>query len=260
MKEAGVELGVAADATVGVEADVGRRGSELAGFLKRVRGAALVALCSVLWAGVGQAAAVSQVDTDPDWHLSERVDGPEGHVLSQRDLPGSSFPAFRLEATLEVPVAKAAAAMRSNLRDSRVSPKNMKKTLIREDGDVLVLYSYIDVPLFADRDITTRAEESVDPETGVHRFDWWATDEGPAPKPGVVRLQKASGSWVFTPLADGRTRAVCESHTEIGGSIPAWLVHSVSRNTAVEELVLLRARLDLADDRSTVERPLGALR
>ena len=126
-----------------------------------------------------------------------------------------------------------------------------------------MLYSYIEVPLVADRDVTTRAEESVDPETGSRRFDWRATDEGPPPKRGVVRLQKASGSWEFTPLPDGRTRAVCESHTEIGGSIPSWLVDRVSRNTVVEGLVLLRARLDLADDLRAAEsgeRPVGAIR
>ena len=93
--------------------------------------------------------------------------------------------------------------------------------------------------------------------------DVQALDEGPPPKRGVVRLQKASGSWEFTPLPDGRTRAVCESHTEIGGSIPSWLVDRVSRNTVVEGLVLLRARLDLADDLRTAEsgeRPVGAIR
>lgn len=232
-------------------------------FLKRLPVGALLALVFAVSGGASRAVSVSPADPDPAWNLSERIDGPEGHVLLRRELPGSSFPAYRLEATLEASVEEVAAALRSNFRDSLVSPKNMKKTVLREEGNALVMYTYIDVPLVADRDVTTHAEESVDLETGSHRFEWRATDEGPPPKRGVVRLQKANGSWVFTPLPDGRTRAVCESHTEIGGSIPAWLVNSVSRNTVVEGLVLLRVRLDLTDDPTTAEsghRPLGVLR
>ena len=246
-----------------MDAEAGGKGSELGRFLTRVPAGALLVFVFAVPGGFSRAATVSRVDPDLGWRVSERIDGSEGHVLSQRDLPGSAFPAYRLEATLEESVETVAAALRSNLRNSRVSPKNIEKTVLREEGDVLVLYSYIEVPLVADRDVTTRSEESVDLETGSHRFDWWATDEGPPPKRGVVRLQKASGSWVFTPLPDGRTRAVCESHTEIGGSIPPWLVNRVSRNTVVEGLVLLRARLDLANDLPTVGpgiRPLGALR
>ena len=195
--------------------------------------------------GVVGAETLPDISVTPRWTLAERIDGPGGYVLSRRDLADSDFPVFRLEATIDAPISTVAAAVRKNVIDPTVSPKHTKKTVLRDDEDVIVIYSYIELPLVADRDVTTRTEVSFDPETGSYRFTWRATDDGPAPKEGVVRLQNSSGSWVFTPLAEGGTSAVNESHTEIEGSIPAWLVTSIISDAVIDGLVKLRARVEL---------------
>jgi hypothetical protein len=69
------------------------------------------------------------------------------------------------------------------------------------------------------------------------------TDEGPPPKEGVIRVEKSDGAWHFEPLAGGRTRVTYESHTEIAGSIPAWLVNSLMNQTVVEGFEGLRSKL-----------------
>jgi hypothetical protein len=203
--------------------------------------------------GVAGAETLPDVSAHPPWTLTRRIDDPEGYTLYRRDLPDSDFAAFRLEATIEAPAGAVAAAFRKNITDPKASPKNMKKTVIREDGNVVVLYSYIEIPLMSDRDVTTRGVRSFDPETGSHRFHWKATDEGPAPKEGVVRLEKSTGSWVFTPLAEGRTSAVYEGHTDIEGAIPSWLVDRLAINTVVDGLVILRARVERDRKRMAVE-------
>ncbi len=195
--------------------------------------------------GVVGAETLPDASAPPRWTLAERIDGPGGYVLSRRDLADSDFPVFRLEATIDAPSSTVAAAVRKNVIDPTVSPKHTKKTVLRDDEDVIVIYSYIELPLVADRDVTTRTEASFDPETGSYRFTWRATDDGPAPKEGVVRLQNSSGSWVFTPLAEGGTSAVTESHTEIEGSIPAWLVTSIISDAVIDGLEKLRARVEL---------------
>ena len=194
--------------------------------------------------GVVGAATLPDVSTHPPWTLTERIDDPEGYALYRRELPDSDSPAFRLEATIAAPAGAVAAAFRKNVTDPKAGPKNMKKTVLRDDRDVMVIYSYIEIPLVSDRDVTTRAVRSFDPETGSHLFQWKATDEGPAPKDGVVRLEKASGSWLFTPLSEGRTLAVYEGHTDIEGSIPSWLVNSLASDTVVGGLVTLRERVE----------------
>jgi hypothetical protein len=203
--------------------------------------------------GVAAAAALPEGAAQSSWTSTERIAGPEGYRLFRSDFRDSDFPAYRLEATIEASAAAVAAAFRKNLVDPSVSPKNVVKTVLRAREGVIVLYSYIEVPLFSDRDVTTRVARSLDSETGIYRFEWQATDVGPPPVHGVVRLQESSGSWVFTPLADGRTSAVCESHTEIGGVVPAWLVNSFTGDTVVDGLVLLRARVERDKQRMAAE-------
>ena len=216
------------------------------GFLKKpsVWASAMVGLATAGPVEVAGADALPGVSAHLPWSLTERVDDPDGYVLSQRDVPDSEFRAFRLEARIQAPARAVAAAFRKIVTDPNVSPKHMKKTLLREDENVIVIYSYIEMPLVSDRDVTSRVVTSFDPETGSHRFEWSSTDEGPAPKAGVVRLRKSSGSWAFTPLAHGATFAVYESHAEIEGAIPSWLVNSLLSGSVVDGLASLRARVE----------------
>jgi len=202
----------------------------------------------LLWAGGAEAAAAeapSAVSAQPDWQIHDRNDEPDsGYVVYRRKPAGSDYYAYRLEAVIDAPPAVVAAAGRANIADPSAAQENMTKTLLSDDGDVVVVYTYIDLPMISDRDVTTRAERSFDPQTGSYRVEWAATDEGPPPKKGVVRLHQSTGFWLFAPLEGGRTRATYESHTEIAGSIPVWLVNSMMTDTVVDGIVRLRARVD----------------
>jgi hypothetical protein len=180
----------------------------------------------------------------PQWSLHDRRDeAAGGYAVYRQELAGSEIPAYRLEAVLDAPPAAVAAAAARTAADPEARDANMDKTVLRDDGDTIVVYSYIHMPLVADRDVITRAELSRDPATGVHRMSWQVSDEGPPPKPGVVRLTRSSGAWEFWPLPDGRTRVVYENHTDIGGSIPAWIVEPMMDDTVVQNFVRLRERV-----------------
>jgi hypothetical protein len=181
----------------------------------------------------------------PQWSLHDRRDDPAGgFAVYRQELPGSEIPAYRLEAVLDAPPEAVAAAAARTAADPEARDANMEKTVLRDDGDVIVVYSYIHMPLVADRDVITRAELSRDPATGIHRMRWRVSDEGPPPKPGVVRLTDSSGAWEFSPLAGERTRVVYENHTDIGGSIPGWIVEPMMDDTVVQNFVRLRERVE----------------
>jgi hypothetical protein len=181
----------------------------------------------------------------PQWSLhDQRDDLAGGYAVYRRELPGSEMPAYRLEAVLDAPPSAVAAAAARTAADPEAREANMEKTVLRDDGDTIVVYSYIHMPVVADRDVITRAELSRDPATGVHRMSWQVTDEGPPPRPGVVRLTRSSGAWEFAPLPDGRTRVVYENHTDIGGSIPAWIVEPMMDDTVAQNFVRLRERVE----------------
>jgi hypothetical protein len=170
------------------------------------------------------------------WEVSERTD--EYVIYKRRQASG--FDAYRLEAEIDATPAAVAEAARRNIVDPELVHPNMTKQVLRTEGNVAWVYSYIDLPMVSDRDVITRAERSYDPEAGVYRLDWHTSDEGPSPRRGVVRLQHSSGSWSFSPLGDGRTRAVYENFTEIGGRIPAWIVNPMMTSTVTQSFTDLR--------------------
>ena len=158
--------------------------------------------------------------------------------------PGSDFDAYRLEAVIDAPPAVVAAAARADMADPAAAPANSEKTVLRDEGDEVVVYTYADLPMVSDRDVITHARQSFDAQSGTHRLEWRATDEGgPAPKEGVVRIEQSSGSWTFSPLDGGRTRAVYENHSDLAGSIPAWVINPLMTEAVVDGLVRLRARV-----------------
>jgi hypothetical protein len=197
----------------------------------------------VSMSGRGSADDLPDVAAHAPWTLHERSEDPEnGWVLYRREVRGSEFAAFRLEAEISSEPAIVAAAAHQNLTDPDVRRKNMTKTVLRDDARETIIYSYIDMPLVSDRDVTTRTVWSRDPGRDRYLMEWQASEEGPAPKKGVVRLRTSSGSWLFTPVAGG-TRAVYESHTDIGGVLPGWLVNGMMLDTVVDGIVNLRARV-----------------
>jgi len=210
-----------------------------------------LSLSGAMLVGATRADELPDVSAHSPWMLHERnEDAQAGYVTYRRELPDSEYSVWRLEAVIDATPDAVALAAQRNVGDPDAGPSYMRKRILRDDGEITIVYTYIDMPLVSDRDVTTRAVRSFDAQTGSHRVEWQTSDEGPEPQAGVVRLEKSSGSWVFSPLPDGRTSAVYESHTEIGGAIPAWLVDSLMKDTVVDAIVTLRAR---------VERDLGRM-
>jgi hypothetical protein len=162
------------------------------------------------------------------WQKVEEVKGPAAHTLYRRQLPDSRVAEFRLEGSIDAPIAR---VLEARSAGEKAGPKQgsdgPRRELIRRDGDVTVTYTYVPVPLLADRDLVLLQTHSQDPATGVHRFVWHTVEgEGPPPPAGVVRIQRSEGMWEFTPEGDARTRLVLESLSDAGGSLPAWVVNS----------------------------------
>lgn len=214
---------------------------------------AVLTLCRwVLIGSLGAAAAgASAEDSLPavaaqiPWTLELRNDDPEvGYVVYKRIPPGSSYAAYRLEGEIAAAPEVVSRAARAGMLDPEETQSAMTKEIISNEGDVVIVYSFIDMPPFiTDRDIVTRSEHVFDPETRTHRLEWHSTDQGPSPREGVIRVEVSDGAWIFEPLANGRTGVTYESHTEIAGSIPAWIVNSIMNDTVVESFEGLRARV-----------------
>lgn len=197
-------------------------------------------------AGLTGADELPQVAAQVPWELHERnEDAGTEYVVYTRKPPGSDFSAYRIEAVLDSPIDEVAKAARRNLADPEFRPKNTIKTVLQNDDEAMLVHSHIKInaPFISDRDVISRIERSYDPTTRTHLLRWSATNEGPPPKDGVIRLDRSDGYWRFAPASKGKTLAVYMSHTEIAGSIPAWVVNSIMSDTMVQGIEGLRQSL-----------------
>lgn len=189
-----------------------------------------------------------QVGSRPPWTLLSQSEEPgSGYMLYQRDTAESEASTFRLEAIVDSTPDLVAAAAAKSIVDPEYSQANTDKRVLRDDDETIVVYNYIHIlaPFVSDRDVISRIERSYDPASQSHRLVWQAIDEGDPPKrDGVIRLERSEGSWTFSPEADGTTRAVYVSHTEIAGYLPAWIVDRQMSKTMVEGIENLRLAVE----------------
>jgi hypothetical protein len=92
--------------------------------------------------------------------------------------------------------------------------------------DGRISYTRLALPIVSHRDYVVRVvEEQLLAEDGTGEFrQRWATESQLLPeRHGVVRLKLNEGSWLVTPLPEGRARFVYRFATEPGGAIPAFV-------------------------------------
>ncbi len=85
------------------------------------------------------------------------------------------------------------------------------------------LYYLIDMPFpLADRDLVINSKMSKNP-SGIIRIDnQIASDSRYPAKPGVVRINQYTGSWLLEPLGNSKTRVTLQGDADPGGAIPIW--------------------------------------
>ncbi len=186
-------------------------------------------------------AAASDAGRAEGWELLQKSGDPtDGFALYARPRTGSEYDEYRLEVPVDGKVEDVIAAIEHNILDPDTFPDGMERTLLRREDGMMIVYDYIAVPFLSDRDVVLQTEIERDPTAGEASVRWHAIQgEGPAPRKGVVRIPSSSGSWTLTPSERG-TLAVCQSHVDLGGSIPAAFVASRMPSEIVQQAVNLR--------------------
>ncbi len=96
------------------------------------------------------------------------------------------------------------------------------RVLRRADG-TLDVYQRLDLPVLDDRDFTLHVTWGDDGAVPWMRFAA-ASDLGPPPVKGVVRVTQHEGGWRLEPADGGKaTHAVYRFHLDLAGSFPSWM-------------------------------------
>jgi len=172
----------------------------------------------------------------------ERVSDRDGMMVERRTVEGSAMREVRV--TTHSPLAPAAIAATLWKHEDYIQfvPYLKRLDVLRDDGDVKLIYQQARIPVAKDRDSVVRVRRTV--EDGAYEIVSTAvSDEGPAPTDEYVRVRNSEGRWRLAPAADGGTDLTYTLKTDAGGLLPAWVV-SVAQKDITAKLV--RAMLDRA--------------
>ncbi len=155
-----------------------------------------------------------------------------GVLIQSRAHEGSPLREFRAIGRIEA----APSVVFAVLNDSEAYPSFMPYTsecrVLKREKDAAIVYQRLDLPLMSSRDYTLRSQHTKmpGPNGASYRIHWLpANDQGPAVKPGVVRVNVCDGGWLLEPEGANATHATYSIFTDSGGALPAFIANNGSR-------------------------------
>ena len=178
---------------------------------------------------------------DEGWQQTGKSDGI---TVSSREKKDSKVLEMRAVALIDAPPAAVWHTVRNYDHFQETMPYvETGKVLARESNDqVIYFYGVVDTPLGSKRDyIIKLVNETPDDGSGAYKVSWTASEKGPAPKDGFVRVTLNDGSWTLEPREDGRkTWVTYYVYTDPGGSIPNWIINRGNATAVAKVLKAVR--------------------
>jgi hypothetical protein len=181
---------------------------------------------------------VTVLAADP---VFEKVGETDGVTIEQRPVAGSPFVELRFSTvTDKTPKSLCDAAFGDGKFDPQ-EPDLKARTILSESADERVTYEEITPPVVSNRDYVVRARRSWEGAACRMAFES-ASELGPKPKDGWVRITKLKGSWLFEPIDGGKTRLTYVVFSDPAGAIPPFLVEGNRRKLGVRWVKMIESR------------------
>ena len=191
------------------------------------RRACLLAVALLSLAALLPAAAVRA----DDW--KEAAHGKDLTVYT-RARTGSPIAEVRATGRIEAPPATVKAVLDDRDHYPQFMPYVSEVRVLSNNpgAKTLVAYMRLDPPIVGERDYTIRVRDEARPGGGSLTSWQLANEQGPAEKPGVVRVKVNEGSWLLEPDNGGKaTRATYTLFTDAGGSVPSFVVNQANKRS-----------------------------
>lgn len=208
----------------------------------------------------GRGAGAIETTLEQGWSLVDegRIAG-EQYSLYERSEKGANTKSYRTESVFNASTREIFDAALRLVASPSEAPDGQTRELVRTGTDDFVVHTRIDVPLASDRDVNIHVQSWHHETSGALGLDWYATTrEGPRARPGVVRIPKADGFWRFWPIGERRTRVVYQNSTDLGGSIPSWVIGPMLREEAIGQVRVLWRMLEREPHDARAGRPRAA--
>lgn len=183
------------------------------------------------------------------FHLLQEAHGQSGSWKLRKDKDGiqvytrssslSDMDEFKGSTQLPFTVDQIVAVIKDVTAYTKWAPSVIHAEHLKTEGAYHYRYTENEAPFpVSNRDSYARFQY-VEVANGV-RVDFEAVPDYGPEKRGKVRVQVATGFWLFENIGDKKTQITYQVLAEPGGSIPAWLTNSAAVDTPFDSLVGLR--------------------
>ena len=188
----------------------------------------LSALASSALAAPSAQQVIAALQDTAGWSAPSQT---KGVAVSTKKVAGLSVPAFRGQRTVDVSCDAYFANVSDPSRHQAVNSMLRASRVVKKDGDTVVFYQVLDVPLLSDRYWINGAknERNIGGQAGHDRQTWWAEqrDDYPEIRDAVEKEYSAVftevnyGFWDLVPAGDGSCTVTYAVVSDPGGSIPS---------------------------------------
>ena len=146
----------------------------------------------------------------------------DGVTIASRPVAGSGFVEllFTLETRGDLETMCSAAFGTAKIEPGE--PHVNHRQVLEESADTRVTYEQIAPPVISPRDYVL-SRTRTHPASGGCRVDFVSIDDAPL-RPGLLRLKRLAGSFVFEALGGGRVRVEHRIHMDPGGALAPFVV------------------------------------
>ena len=155
-------------------------------------------------------------------------------AVSTRNRAGSAIAEVRAVGRVDASPATVKAVLDDRDHYSSFMPyvSEVRVLAANPGARTLVAYMRLDPPIVGERDYTIAVRDESRPGGGSLTTWRLANEQGPAEKPGVVRVKVNEGSWLLEPENGGAaTRATYTLFTDAGGSVPSFVVNQANKRS-----------------------------
>lgn len=187
--------------------------------------------------------SILNINAQADWELKKDKDGIKVYL---REVEGSDIQEYKAEAILEGKVSSFIAVMKDVNSYPELYEHAKEVKLINENDTFHVHYIATNTPWpVKDRDAVYSSTYRQYYDTKLVRIDMKIEEGYMEPNDDYVRMEKATGYWLFFQIEPNRVEVTYQMHAEPGGNIPDWVINMFLVDTPFEDMKMLQERAQL---------------
>lgn len=193
-----------------------------------------------MWLAVALAAHLqTSLVSTPPW----RDHGTKQQVkVESQAVEHSAFKLFRVTTTINLDAESLLAVVwGEGIAEEVTSPYVQQHDLLESERDKRIIYEVVSAPMVTDRDYVAQSTKQQMLGGGFEILTRTIDDARVPRHPDRVRM-KMHSRCALAPNVDGSTTLTYELYTDVGGSVPGWMVESAQEEAIVEWAQSMRQR------------------